>query len=225
MRTFDSTGKETLLNRLGAVPNIDSLVEQITSEFNLQDTATLTTEKVFFNTFRLVADGEYFKAEPHQRLTPRRQALAAIGAPVLEWLKPMYPTARPVLMQIATLPAGATLLWHVDCYLYQSQSHKIHIPIRTNPGALYQTQDLYDSDAQHDYHFEVGQAYEINNIMMHRAINKGQAPRSHLIVDMMEEAAIAEWEAQGVDFFFTHHKQNKKLENDATVRALRRQFR
>jgi hypothetical protein len=229
MRTFDEAGKETLVRELGPVPNIKDVVTKITRTFNLEDEMTRTSERVFLNTFRLVAQNDamqkYFGTPQKHVVAPRKKALTIIAQPTVDWLQTLYPDCTPVLVQVATLPVGAELLWHVDCYLYQSRSHKVHIPIRTNPGVLYQTQDLYDDDKPHDFHFEVGNAYEINNIMMHRAINKGDCPRSHLIVDMMETAAIEEWEAQNIDFFFTHHKENKLLEVEATLRAGRRSLK
>lgn len=220
MRTFDEKGKETLLNELGEIDALET-TKVVLSAFNIQDPRTLTSEKVFYNTHRLVADSHFFKAPEQQSLFNDRLNLTKITAPVVEFLTPKFPNCTPVLVQIATLPPHTELLYHVDCYLYQNESHKVHVPLFTNPEALYQTIDEHD-DERRDFHFRVGQVYEINNILYHRSVNRGDAPRTHLIIDFMNNSAIEYFENRSIDFFFTHHRKNKVLEFKAAERMMRK---
>lgn len=218
MRLFEN-GKEILVRDLGEVPMIDELVQTITGTFDLMDESTRTDERVFFNTFRLVGANRFAKTPQKYASGERKEELNRIAQPAADWLQTVFPECTPVLVQVATLPENAELLWHVDCYLYQSVSHKIHIPILSNPTAAYEALDMNDGDRGHSFNFKVGRAYDINNIMMHRAVNYG-TPRAHLIIDMMETKKLELFQRAKVDFFFTHHPEHKRMEYLAAQRMI-----
>ena len=198
--------------KLGPVFGGDELVAAVTRTFDLLSPDTLVSERVFASTHRLVAENSYVPryTEGPQRYSSstRSKELFDLVQPQIEWLKTVYPTARPFVIQCATLPPGKKLLWHIDCYLYQSLSHKVHIPICTNDDAFY---EYLDGRTPNKVHFEVGQAYEINNIWMHRSSNSGTTARAHVIIDMLEQEGFDLLD-RGIDIVFTHHEANKQAE-------------
>jgi hypothetical protein len=195
-------------------PGIDHLVSTLTSDFNLLSEDTRTTEKVFFGTHRLLAvspDVERFIASEQRYVSGVRfGGLYNLVKPQIEWLCQLFPSSRPFIVQCATLPVGKELLWHMDTYVYQSLSHKVHFPIITNTNSFY---EFLENKARRQVHFGVGSAYEINNIWMHRSVNHGATPRTHVIIDMLEEEG---WQRlyKGEDIIFSHHEENKKAERE-----------
>ncbi len=194
------------------VPGSAELVERLTATYQLESPDTLTTEKVFYNTHRMVAVDQtatlYTDAAQRYVTGSRRQELFDLLQPQLQWLQALYPSARPFIVQVATIPPGKELLWHIDSYIYQSLSHKVHIPVITNEHAFY---EFMIGKKPFRQNFKVGTAYEINNILMHRSSNSGTHPRTHVIVDMLEEEGY-ELLAQGVDIVFTYQADNKRRE-------------
>jgi hypothetical protein len=207
MRLFEGA-KQLHVRELGPVPGVDELIAGV-MELDLLSPDTITNEEVFFGTHRIVATNEFAKTPQKYAKAGRNDRLLELTVSTTEWLRTIYPACTPVLVQCATLPPGAELKWHIDSYLYQNESHKIHIPIATNAEAMYQSRQLGRLD---DRHFEVRQAYEINNILLHRSVNHGETPRTHVVIDMMTNAAIEHFAKRNIDFFFTHHPANAKLE-------------
>ena len=81
-------------------------------------------------------------------------------------------------VMFAKLPAQSFILPHTDGNLRGHVPHKIHIPLTTNDKSLF----FLD---QEKYHFEVGNAYEVNNGRNHRVINGGITDRIHLIFEYL----------------------------------------
>lgn len=211
-------GAPVPLKMLGTVPQFDELHKQITSRFQLDETS-LVLEKVFMGTHRITAVDasakRYVDAPVHHTIIGREQQLFDVLEPQLIWLKRLFPTAKPLLIQVASIPPGKQLLWHIDSYIYQSLSHKVHLPIISNLHAAYE----YMIGRRHEkIHLQPGKAYEINNIMLHRASNYGTEPRVHVIVDLLEEEGYKLLE-DGVDIVFTHHPENKLKEQSYSYEA------
>lgn len=93
--------------------------------------------------------------------------------------RPVYPKAM-----LARLEAGAIIDPHVDGAGSNLLTHKIHVPLITNPGALFLT-------GEDTCHLEAGQAYEVNNIGRHAAMNHGSEDRIHFIFEVFEGAGLA----------------------------------
>jgi hypothetical protein len=81
---------------------------------------------------------------------------------------------------LAKMPPGGRILPHVDANAAARWPHKIHIPILTNEQVAFYIE-------QTPYHFEVGQAYEVNNLVTHAVANLGPTPRIHLIFEYYAE--------------------------------------
>ncbi len=95
-----------------------------------------------------------------------RQATAPYG----------YAGAAFPRIMLARMAPGGVIRPHVDANLAARWPHKIHIPIQTND----QVKFFVDPDW---HHFEVGQAYEVNNLGVHAVKNDGATDRIHLIFE------------------------------------------
>lgn len=79
---------------------------------------------------------------------------------------------------IVQLQSGGKVAWHVDEGPYYERHHRLHLPLITNPMSL-----MFSGAAS--MHMPVGMLCGINNRVLHSAINAGQTPRVHLIVDVV----------------------------------------
>lgn len=107
----------------------------------------------------------------------------AILLPVMEktiepygFVKPEYPK-----VMFARLAAGKKIAVHSDGAGSNLHTHKIHVPLITNPAAILTTNG-------ESFHLEVGRAYEVNNIAAHGCRNQGDEDRIHLIFEIFEAA-------------------------------------
>lgn len=92
--------------------------------------------------------------------------------------QPRFPKAM-----LARLAAGAIIDPHTDGAGSNLLTHKIHVPLITNPDALFLTGETWT-------HLEVGQAYEVNNIIRHGVVNRGGEDRIHFIFEVFEGAGL-----------------------------------
>lgn len=90
--------------------------------------------------------------------------------------KPTYPK-----VMLARLKAGNSIDMHIDGRGSNLHTHKIHIPIQTNPQSIF----LIGDDSKH---LKKGVAYEVNNVVPHGAINNGNTDRIHLIFEVFDQA-------------------------------------
>jgi hypothetical protein len=208
MRVFEGR-VELTAKHLGLCPEFQKLQAAVTA-MDLLSPDTITNENVFAGTHRLTASNPYAPLQQKHSVSERSAVLADLVQPQIQFLQRIYSGHVPVLIQCATLPPGAELLWHIDSYLYQSVSHKVHFVIKTNDDAVYECRDKFK--VRRSYHFQEGHVYEINNILMHRSANRGDTPRTHVIIDMMPEQQLNEFRAAKTNFFFTYHGANKLAE-------------
>ena len=89
---------------------------------------------------------------------------------------PVYPKAI-----LARLAAGHGIDRHVDGEGSHLLTHRIHVPLQTNPQAVFTVNDT-------DFHLEAGHAFEVNNIVPHSAFNGGEEDRIHFIFEVFEGA-------------------------------------
>lgn len=82
------------------------------------------------------------------------------------------------LIIYARLPPDKKITPHADPGFYLSIVHRIHIPIFTNDECYFELDKT-------KVHMKEGYVYEINNLMLHSAINNGKSDRIHLIVDII----------------------------------------
>lgn len=83
-------------------------------------------------------------------------------------------------IMLAKLPAHSKISLHIDPYKSSNYTHKIHIPIKTNP-------DVEFLVGHKRHHFLEGYAYEVNNKALHGVVNGGDSERIHLIFEYYEK--------------------------------------
>lgn len=85
---------------------------------------------------------------------------------------------------VVRLPAGARIAPHRDRHDSFRQSHRIHIPLTTNPRVRFHVDGVPRS-------LPAGRAFEINNQKPHSVMNNGATDRVHFIFDYLPAAQLA----------------------------------
>ncbi|WP_264944744.1 aspartyl/asparaginyl beta-hydroxylase domain-containing protein [Sphingomonas canadensis] len=91
--------------------------------------------------------------------------------------RPQFPKAM-----LARLRAHGVIERHVDGAGSNLRTHKIHVPLITNPKVVTTLGDR-------EFHLEAGRAYEVNNVAPHAVRNDGDADRIHFIFEVFDAAA------------------------------------
>jgi len=104
--------------------------------------------------------------------------LGQLAAPVMDAIvRQHYPPGGRVLRaMMARLPPGAEIGRHIDDHPSFAASHRIHVPLLTNPLVSFIVGDARIPT-------EEGVAFELNNAMPHEVQNASEAPRIHFIFD------------------------------------------
>jgi len=104
--------------------------------------------------------------------------IADAANPIMtEIIERFYPPGGTIIRAVAAkLVAGGKITPHIDSLESFAYGHRIHIPITTNSLVRF----MIDG---RPYRFEVGRAYEINNLQTHSVINAGKEDRITLIFD------------------------------------------
>ena len=97
------------------------------------------------------------------------EAAAAYG-----YRRPIYPKAM-----LARLKAGQRIGLHEDGEGAHPLTHRIHVPVITNPGVTF-------TIGAARRHFPAGFAYEVNNLVAHGVCNAGAEDRVHLIFEVFD---------------------------------------
>jgi len=92
------------------------------------------------------------------------------------FVQPIFPKAM-----LARLRARGVIDRHVDSAQTNLRTHKIHVPLVTNPGVV-----MSLGDSEHQLAF--GRAYEVNNVIVHGVRNDGDTDRIHFIFEVFEGA-------------------------------------
>lgn len=106
--------------------------------------------------------------------------LAPVANPVIKHvIKAGYPPrGRIIRSMVVNLMAGGSIAEHYDSDTLFTFSHRIHVPLQTNP-------DVCFTVGGSPYNLEAGMAYEINNQLYHSVVNGGDQDRWHLIFDYL----------------------------------------
>lgn len=99
--------------------------------------------------------------------------------------------STPLRCLLARLPAGATIMPHVDRALYFSKSIRIHVPVITHERVFM----LCDG---HSYTMRPGEVWALNNSAVHGVWNDHPTQsRIHMICDFLGSPALLDLLAQG----------------------------
>jgi hypothetical protein len=111
---------------------------------------------------------------------PAWQALRETAVPLMrQIINDCYPAGGQIIRAMAAkLKAGGVISPHRDTHPSFTHSHRIHVPISTNPGVRFMINGR-------PYRFEVGKAYEINNQQNHSVMNSGSEDRITFIFDYL----------------------------------------
>ncbi len=109
---------------------------------------------------------------------PGWDRLAHAAVPVMhDIIERCYPKGGTIIRaMVAKLLKGGRIKPHRDAHPSFHHGHRIHVPITTNPRVRF----IIDG---RPYRFAVGQAYELNNQLMHSVANKGADDRITFIFD------------------------------------------
>lgn len=120
------------------------------------------------------------------RKEPGWDRLAEAALPLMnDIISRFYPPGGTVIRAMAAkLLAGEKITPHVDKHPSFHNGHRIHVPITTNPRVRF----MIDG---RPYQLQVGEAYEINNQLMHSVMNKGEQDRITFIFDYVPAERIA----------------------------------
>lgn len=198
----------------------NSVKNLVFERYNLEDEIYATKEFVFYETRRIVGKTPYMmtKEQKYSSLDFDYD-LINICNPLLAEVQKYLPNAEPSLMQLATLLPGQKLKWHVDSYLYQQFSNKIHIPLQTNNSATYEV--FLEDCSYKKTHMTEGAIWNIDNLVLHRSVNLGTTSRTHLIIDFIDRDILNILEQTGINFFHYNlphmMEYSKKITNTLTT--------
>jgi hypothetical protein len=128
------------------------------------------------------------------------QNLSDICSPIVEEIQKLLIGYVPVVTQLATLLPQQKLQWHIDVFLYQQFTNKIHIPIISNEDSFF---DVFYENKINRVNMLESSAWNINNLALHRSINLGLKFRTHLIIDFMKQDTIEELLESDINAFHT----------------------
>lgn len=119
------------------------------------------------------------------RKEPGWAALAPAAVPLMEEIIARhYPPGGTVIRAMAAkLLAGGVIRPHRDSHTSFHHAHRIHVPIVTNSRVRF----MIDGKP---HQLQVGQAYEINNQMIHSVMNRGEEDRITFIFDYMPATQV-----------------------------------
>ncbi len=111
--------------------------------------------------------------------------LAEQAMPVMqELINRHYESGGIVIRAMAAkLLSGGRINPHFDSHVTFRRSHRIHVPITTNPRVRF----MIDGKP---FRMQVGQAYEINNQKTHSVMNSGKDDRITFIFDYLPPDAV-----------------------------------
>ena len=106
--------------------------------------------------------------------------------PVMETIIARHyePDGAVIRAMAVRLRPGARITPHVDEHESLRISHRIHVPLLTNPRVRFFIDGV-------PHRFEPGRAVEINNQLSHSVMNDGKTSRVHFIFDYLPPARLA----------------------------------
>lgn len=155
---------------------VQRLSEQV---WNLENDAKENKFSVFHHTRHIVFRFTPSNRDPREAYSnPIWTVWKPLLRPLMEKIVEPYghkACAFPKVM-LARLAAGAVIDRHTDGAGSNLVTHKMHVPLQTNPDAVFHIGAV-------TRHLELGRAYEVNNIVSHGVVNGGTEDRIHLIFE------------------------------------------
>lgn len=114
-----------------------------------------------------------------EMVKPRVQPILLEIAAHYQYVNPVFPK-----VMLAQLQAGYSIDTHTDGANACLHTHKIHLPLITDPAVKFIISDR-------SFHLETSHAYEVNNIARHGVVNNSSVDRIHLIFEMYDDPDAA----------------------------------
>ncbi len=105
---------------------------------------------------------------------------------------------NPYRARIICLNAGAESVWHVD-EKADNYCVRLHIPIKTNVGCVFET------ESQSDHMAADGSGYFVYVNRLHRVVNRGTDKRYHLVMNVLDQKGLTQYHS--TDYFQNTVKQ------------------
>ena len=119
---------------------------------------------------------------PEMQVTkePAWDVLKEVTVPLMhDIIERFYPPGGTIIRAMAAkLIVGGIISPHSDTHQSFRVSHRIHIPVTTNPGVRFMINGR-------PHRFTIGNAYEINNQKTHSVMNTGSEDRVTFIFDYL----------------------------------------
>jgi aspartyl/asparaginyl beta-hydroxylase (cupin superfamily) len=109
---------------------------------------------------------------------PDWENLTEHTARIVSELLALFPGCTDTYRSITTIHPGDYVPPHTDT-LVPGWMSRIHVPILTNPGALFIMDDV-------EHHLDVGMSYQVNPGKPHAVANRGDCTRIHLMFDVIQ---------------------------------------
>ena len=176
---MDIGGPVRELDVIESAPPLIGAVLQLPEERWWDDESRQVNYHVHSETMSLVllfCDGEWPDIQVQKEAA--WDSLARCAVPVMrEILDKHYPRGGIILRAMAAkLPPHCSIQGHVDRHPSFVCSHRIHVPLSTNPDVIFHV-------AGQQITMDVGKGYEINNQSVHSVFNGGKLDRIHFIFD------------------------------------------
>ena len=81
-------------------------------------------------------------------------------------------------VEINTLPSNTQIKSHIDDHRLVEETMRVHLVLETN-------NESYMTCNGEKRHFDQGECFIFNNLMLHSVENNGASPRTHLVVDFL----------------------------------------
>ena len=195
-------GNPNPISKIADIPAevFNSVKNSIFEKYDLADEIYVTREFVFFETRRIVGK------TPYMMTTKQKYSsldfdydLLEICDPIVKEVQKYLPNSEPSLLQLATILPGQKLKWHIDSYLYQQFSNKIHIPLQTNEQATYEI--FLEDKTYKKTHMTEGSIWNIDNLVLHRSVNLGTTFRTHIIIDFIDRDILDILTTADINYF------------------------
>ena len=120
------------------------------------------------------------------RQAPGWPHLGAVARPLMDELISAHYAPGGVVLRamVVRLPVRARIAPHRDKHDSFRQSHRIHVPLTTNPRVRFHVHGV-------PHRLAAGRAYEINNQEPHSVMNNGATARIHFIFDYLPAERLA----------------------------------
>ena len=186
-RVLKRVNKPETIRELGTVDiaNLEAAVARLSEKaWMREDSIKENAFECFHSTRHFVLRFITGNADPRVFTSyPAWQVWQPLMRPIFEHATRDYGFAAPEYpkVMLARLEAGGVIDRHSDGAGSHPFTHKIHVPLQTN-------EQTHLEVGGNPYHLRKGTAYEVNNIKLHSAENRGKEDRIHLIFEVFDTA-------------------------------------